>query len=427
MTWPERYPVAHRQLVLFDAERDYTAGRGAGLTPPLPDLVDAFAQVTAELARQHGWRKTMEASARSTIHTLLAVQDTPGAPIKASDAAAVTVGRSLRNLRSVLEVLADAGMLEEDRQSSLNAYFARLSAGLATPMAEEFRHWFHAMRDGSTTRPRGRPRGHQTIRPQLAYAAPALRAWTAMGFQSLREIERQHVVDVLPTRADRSNRTLTALRSLFRFLKARRMVFINPTARLRGTPITPSQPLPLDLEPLRDAVNSAKPARAALATLVAFHALSVEEIRTLKLTEVRDGRIHLDRRTILLAAPVRETLANWLDERARRWPRTINPHLFVNQHTAVRLCRTSDYWITKTIGISAQAIRQDRILHEAVATGGDVRRLCDLFGLSIGGAERYAHTDDQPAVPAGSGTDIHSEPHSAPPSFSSSRSGLQKS
>jgi hypothetical protein len=53
------------------------------------------------------------------------------------------------------------------------------------------------------------------------------------------------------------------------------------------------------------------------------------------------------------------------------------------------LCRR---WITGTIGTSAQAIREDRILDEALAANGDIRRLCDLFGLTAGGAERYARS-----------------------------------
>jgi hypothetical protein len=46
----------------------------------------------------------------------------------------------------------------------------------------------------------------------------------------------------------------------------------------------------------------------------------------------------------------------------------------------------------------AQSIRQDRILDEAHATGGDVRRVCDLFGLSIAGAYRYTATVDHPGI-----------------------------
>jgi hypothetical protein len=46
--------------------------------------------------------------------------------------------------------------------------------------------------------------------------------------------------------------------------------------------------------------------------------------------------------------------------------------------------------------MTAQEAREDRILHELHATGGDLRRICDMFGLSIAGASRYtdvhAHT-----------------------------------
>jgi hypothetical protein len=52
------------------------------------------------------------------------------------------------------------------------------------------------------------------------------------------------------------------------------------------------------------------------------------------------------------------------------------------------------WWIRKRLGMSPQAIRQDRILDEAHATAGDIRRLCDLFGFSTAGAYRYATTVD---------------------------------
>jgi hypothetical protein len=63
--------------------------------------------------------------------------------------------------------------------------------------------------------------------------------------------------------------------------------------------------------------------------------------------------------------------------------------LFINWYTAVRESPVSRPWISHTLGISPQAVREDRILDEALATRGDVRRLCDLFGLTVGGAERY--------------------------------------
>jgi integrase len=155
-------------------------------------------------------------------------------------------------------------------------------------------------------------------------------------------------------------------------------------------------PMPLDPKIIREAVNSGDPARAALAALIAFHGLRNGELRAVLLTDFSDGRLILPDRTILLAAPVRERIAAWLDKRSRLFPETTNPHLFVNHYTAVRLGPVSRGWISHTHRIPAQAIREDRILQEALATGGDVHRLGDLFGLSVEGAERYAHTTDQP-------------------------------
>ncbi|GGU55732.1 hypothetical protein GCM10010211_20650 [Streptomyces albospinus] len=103
---------------------------------------------------------------------------------------------------------------------------------------------------------------------------------------------------------------------------------------------------------------------------------------------MRDGRLYLGGRVILLAEPVRVRLAAYLNLRARRWPTTVNPHLFINWQTATHTGPTSNVWATNILGISAQALREDRILDEVLATG-DLRRVCDLFGLSIAGAERY--------------------------------------
>lgn len=109
------------------------------------------------------------------------------------------------------------------------------------------------------------------------------------------------------------------------------------------------QPLPLNLDTVREAIHSHQPARAAL---VAFHALRSGQLAALELTDVRDGRLHLDGRIIPLAGPVRERLAAWLDERARRWPATANPHLFINWYTAIRETPVSSPWISQTLGIS---------------------------------------------------------------------------
>ncbi|CAM5693501.1 hypothetical protein SCHAM137S_06516 [Streptomyces chartreusis] len=44
------------------------------------------------------------------------------------------------------------------------------------------------------------------------------------------------------------------------------------------------------------------------------------------------------------------------------------------------------------LGTPARVIRTDRILHEVQTTGADLRRICDLFGLSVPAALRYTAT-----------------------------------
>lgn len=146
-------------------------------------------------------------------------------------------------------------------------------------------------------------------------------------------------------------------------------------------------------------------ATAALVALIAFCGLRTGQLQRLKLTAIHDGRLHLDGRLIVLADPVRERLTAWLDHRNRRWPHTSNPHLFIHYRTAGRLDPVGARWVWLKLGsgLSAAGIRADRILNEAHATGGDARRLADLFGLSIQAGTRYTATVDHPDL-------IHTKP-----------------
>lgn len=394
--WPGQYPVAHRQQILFDAERDLLAGRARGFPdPPLPDLAAALDRAVDDHAARHGWRDSLTGATRHGIQVLLALQDTPGAPVSFSEARLLSQLRS-HSVQPAVEVLATVGMLDDDRQAPLESWFARQATGLAEPMAAELRQWFVVLRDGSTAPPRSNPRTQATIRAYVAAVIPPLRAWTGAGHQSLREITRDDIAALAVRDAHHHRQTVAGLRSLFRLLKARRVVFVNPAARTSPGPVTTTQPLPLDTTALRAALDNTDPAKAALTALIAFHAPRVGHLRQARITDVRDGRMFLPGQTILLAAPVRQRLSLWLDERARRWPNTINPHLFINRYTAVRTCPVSHAWIASTLDIPATAIREDRILNEAIAGAADLRRLCDLFGLSIDAAMRYAHTTGTP-------------------------------
>ena len=150
--------------------------------------------------------------------------------------------------------------------------------------------------------------------------------------------------------------------------------------------------------PKRSATRSARPTRpsrwrprSSRSTLS-----PADSCAELKLTDIVDGRLTLTGRDIPLAAPVRVRLRAWLDHRARTWPHTINPHLFINRVSAPRLTMVGAQFPWRATNLTAQALREDRILQEIHATGGDIRRLCDLFGLSVNAAMRYATALNHP-------------------------------
>jgi hypothetical protein len=385
-------PAAHRQLLLFKWPRDLGAGLRRGL-PPVADseLEEALLAFTREHAGIHGWVSATSGPVQRGIRILLATQDTPGAPIYESEV--LPISKLGISARGVLDVLAAVGMLEHDRQPAIVRWFTVQIAELPEQMQRELLVWFEVMRNGSNTPPRYRPRADATVTNHFRFALSALQAWAGQ-HESLREIGREDVLAVLPPSGVARAMMLQGLRSIFRVLKARQLVFVNPTARL-SVP-KPDQPIPaaIDLDALRALLDSDDPARAALAALLAFHAIRVWQLRELKLTDLHDGRLHLGAQTILLADPVRERVSAYLDYRARRWPNTANAHLFINDQSHGRTRPVTPWWIRKRLGMSPQTIRQDRILDEAHATRGDIRRLCDLFGFSTAGAYRYAATVD---------------------------------
>jgi hypothetical protein len=74
------------------------------------------------------------------------------------------------------------------------------------------------------------------------------------------------------------------------------------------------------------------------------------------------------------------------------WPTTAKPHLFIHLRTALGTGQVGVRWLSLKLGTAARDIRTDRILDEVRATGGDIRRICDLFGLTVADASRYVAT-----------------------------------
>lgn len=390
-------PVTHRQLALVEIARDLRAGQAAGFAAAPDDvLAGSLDHFLVEHATRHGWSRASIKESRRGLAILLSLQDTPGAPLRTSE---ITQLRQLRfSTLRLVEVCAAVGMLDDDRAPTTARWFADTTIGLPAPMRGELDRWFTIMIQGSAAPPRSRPRDERTARLYLQWALPALHAWAAAGHTSLREITPDDVAAVLPADAAQRARTGQGLRGIFRILKAHRLVFLNPLARIRTGTHPRRHPMPLPTVTLRDALTSPDPARAALVALVAFHGLRSGQLRALQLTDIHTGRLHLDDRAILLAEPVRDRIAAWLTYRTRRWPHTVNPHLFISRRTALRTDPVGVAWITRALGMTTQAIREDRILSELLATDGDIRRVCDLFGLSISGAARYASVLNHPEL-----------------------------
>jgi hypothetical protein len=381
-------PAGHCQLVLLEWPRDLRAGLRNGFPPPPdPALEAAFRQFVRGHAQRYGWSTQKAGRIQRAIRIMLGLQDTPGAAIRRSDVALLS---QLKHSAAVVaEVLAEAGMLEEDRVPAVVCWFDAAVRHLPPPVRDELGVWFEVMRHGSATAPRRLPRAHSTIYRQLRYALPALQHW-ARTCESLREIGRDDVLAALPPAGAPRMCTLQGLRSIFKVLKGRKLVFVNPTTRIHqpspGKPVPP----PVDLAVLRQALDSPNAATALLTGLLAFHAVRIYQTCHIRLADIRDGRLHVGGQVILLAGPVRQRAAAWPDFRNRTWPDSVNPYLFLHVRNAGTLRPVTPWWIRHQIPVSGQHIRQDRILIEADATGGDIRALCDLFGISIASAYRYS-------------------------------------
>ncbi|MEU8352612.1 hypothetical protein, partial [Streptomyces sp. NPDC048845] len=334
MPSPLPLPVKHRQLVLFPPHgRDLRRGQQHGFPEAdAPEVAAALKAAADDYARRHGLEYFTAQGLDRGLRILLALQDTPGAPFMASD---VLLLRDLHlPAKPLLKLLSQLDMLDDDRIPPVVPWFHELIAGFPEPMAGELNTWFELMLAGSTTAPRVKARSPRWIRRMVRTALPALRTWADEGKDSLRSITRDDVLDVLPDSGTPRANMLQGLRHILRPLKRRRIIFTDPTSRIFCGMPTATIPLPVEVTDLRQVLQDQAAPRAALSALVIFHALTSKELRTVVTTDLRDGRLCLPNRTVLLADPVRDRLAAYLDYRNGRWPRTANAHLFLSQTTA---------------------------------------------------------------------------------------------
>jgi site-specific recombinase XerC len=375
----------------------------------VPDPLDARLAVrldtaVREHAHRHGWPGRTTHKIRTAIRVLLGLRASATLPIQASEVLQLT--RLGLRVRLVLAVLADAGVLDDDRAEPVDIWFPARIGDLPPAMVDELRTWFTVLRHGSTTPPRSRPRSPGTIKTRTRWALPTLRTWAAEGHQSLREITRAQILAGLSAAGTPRATLGGALRSIFGTLKVHKVIFTNPMAGITVGNFTRRTPLPLDHHKLRALLNSSDVAGAALAALLVFHGLRPDELRDLKLTDVRDDRLHLADRVVPMAEPVQQRLAAYLEHRHRRWPGSINAHFFIHDRSATGTEAVKLYWVNDRLGMPAFHIRQHRIVDEVLATAGDLRRICDFFGVTMATAEHYASVLNHPGL-----TDVDAVPY----------------
>lgn len=377
------------QLDLFTPDPLQEAARRYGFGgPPSTTLAIRLDQAASDHASRHGWSQAKTRRVRVALQVLQAMRHITHSPIAASQTAHL-IPLDLP-AQPVLAVLASIDLLDDDRPDGTQAWFQSHTGHLPDDMRRELQTWFDVLRHGSHTPPRSRPRQPSTITTRLRWALPTLELWAAAGHQSLRDIDRHHVLAVLPTTGTPRVELGSALRSIFATLKAHKVIFVNPLSRITIGNFERRTPLPTDHDRLDAALHTTDPPGAALAALVIFHGLRPAELRDLKTTDIHDSRLHLPDRTIPLADPVLTRLRAYRTHRERRWPNSINPHLFIHPLNAGATHPASREWVNAHLGMPARRLRQHRIVDEAVATGGDLRRICDFFGVTMATAEHYA-------------------------------------
>ena len=394
------------QLLLFDPPRD--CRRASSLDPPRdPAFLDLVLRHADCLAERNGWPPRTLQQVRRGLRMLASGHD-PGEPIKASTVTAMSP-HGVPGLR-VLEVLTAAGdnLIVDDRPDSLAVWIEEKFRTLPPTMRDELHAWIDVLRQGT---PRRQARPRNTVFTLLSAVRPFLLDCAAR-YTTLRQVTRDDVTGWLDGRKQRSS-DASALRDLFRVLKTRRLVFANPTHHIRVSGQNPCTPTALSAEALLRLGNAAEhdPALRVVLALIGVHALQPHRVRHMTLDELDlpNRRLDLDGVRRSLDPFTVEAITIYLDYRHNRWPSTSNPHLLLTRRTAHEHGPVSQYWLSGRLhGLPAtlRQLREDRILDEARAAGGDPLHLAAMFGLSARPALRYAQTV-HPGLAA-----LHNEPES---------------
>ncbi|MEV4116550.1 hypothetical protein [Nonomuraea sp. NPDC049695] len=265
--------------------------------------------------------------------------------------------------------------------------------GLAPGIRDDVEAWARALRDGA---PRIKPRNIKSVWIQVNRLRPTLLHWSDR-YEHLREVTREDLASILDGMQGfhRSN-FLVAARSLFAFCRKRRSIFRNPTRGIRIGQHPYGLVQRLDQDDIDRATEVATtPAARLVLMLAAVHAARTGAIRSLLLDDVDLGnrRLTIAGRTRPIDEFTHQILLEWLDYRRTRWPNTANPHLLINQLSALGTGPVSKIYFAKKLrgqAATLERLRVDRQLEEALTHGPDPLHLAAVFGLDPKTAIRYA-------------------------------------
>ena len=382
--WTQLQLSAPGESLHFD-KRHWAA---SAITSP---ALEQARRIARNLAGARGWNDRIITETSRALAVVLAGCQ-PGDMIAWSQLPAALHRRDLSITRTA-EILALAGLLDDDRIPSFTCLARERLALLPAPMADDVRAWLRTRSQGG---PRSRPRNEHTVRMNLNRVHPLLLGW-AVHYSHLREVTAADVTAAtgsLPGSLRRQ--TLTALRSLFGHCKKTGTIFRDPTRGARDG----QRPLIL-IQPLRPAeMNQAASAAVTPAARLAVALAAVHAARPRAIRELHLGDIDLGNRRLIIAGRARplddltrHLLLDWLQHRGRRWPGTANPHLIINQQTAMTTRAVSENWLaTSCRGLTAtlERLRVDRQLEEALTCGADPLHLAAVFGIDDTTAIKYA-------------------------------------
>lgn len=379
------------QLRLFDVRRDYRCFKKelhADYNNPALIAGRRIAEGRAEL---RGWSDEIR---RLTDRGLVAVLSShqPGEVIHYLDVLPLAADRKV-NVERVAEVLEELGILADDRPDSFDSWLVKRTQDLAPQIAEDVQTWLRSLHEGG---PRNRPHSRASTWGKMASVHPVLMDWSSR-YQHFREVTREDIVSALNDvqGIERKGRH-HGLRSLFRFLRRKRMIFRDPTVGIKVGKLHQPPLVPLPRRTYGKAVAAAtSPEQRVMLALTVVHAARRPALKALMLEDIdlANGRITIGGHTRPLDDMTCRLLTEYLFYRHRRWPNTANRHLLLTRVTAHETGPVSDYWChTQFAGLDAslEQMRIDRQLEEALAGGGDALRLTAIFGFSEFTAIRYA-------------------------------------